>query len=75
LLCTNRPEWVVVQQAALRAGLHLVPVNWHLHADDIAYVVRDAGARGLVVEDVFASDTVSPVEFRVTIDELADLEA
>ncbi|MDH3706318.1 MAG: AMP-binding protein [Acidimicrobiia bacterium] len=57
LLSTNRPEWLVAYQAALRAGLRLVPVNWHLEADDIAYVLADSDAAALVVEDQFASLT------------------
>ncbi|MGI9602272.1 MAG: AMP-binding protein [Acidimicrobiales bacterium] len=57
LLCTNRPEWLVTYQAALRAGLRLVPINWHLEADDITYVLSDSGATALVVEAPFVADT------------------
>ena len=56
LLCTNRPEWIVTQQAALRSGLRLVPVNWHLKGDDIAYVIADSGAQALITEDTFVSE-------------------
>ena len=56
LLCTNRPEWIVAQQAALRSGLRLVPVNWHLKGDDIAYVVSDSGARALIVESTLVGE-------------------
>jgi len=31
--------------AAMQAGWHLVPINLHLTADEIAYIVRDSGAR------------------------------
>ncbi|MDH4170242.1 MAG: AMP-binding protein [Acidimicrobiia bacterium] len=50
LLSTNRPEWLVTYQAALRSGLRLVPVNWHLEADDVAYMIADSGAQVVVVE-------------------------
>lgn len=70
LLCTNRPEWIVVQQAALRSGLRLVPVNWHLKREDIAYVVADSGARALITEDALIdelSDETRGVETRIVI--------
>ena len=53
LLCRNRPEWMIVYEAALRSGLVLLPVNWHLEADDVAYVLGDSGAKALVVESDF----------------------
>lgn len=64
LLCTNRPEWIVAQQAALRSGLALVPVNWHLKGDDICYVIADSGARALIAEDTFLGE--------LRVDELGD---
>ncbi|MEY4131044.1 MAG: long-chain-fatty-acid--CoA ligase [Actinomycetota bacterium] len=54
LLCTNRPEWLITYQAALRAGLVFVPINWHLEADDIDYVINDCKARAVLFEDQFA---------------------
>ena len=55
LMATNRPEWVETFQAALRIGARLVPVNWHLQADDAGYVIADAEATVLIVEDQFAA--------------------
>lgn len=57
LLCRNRPEWMITYEAALRAGVTLLPVNWHLEADDIRYVLTDSGARALVAESTFAEQT------------------
>ena len=54
LLCRNRPEWMVTYEAALRAGVTLLPVNWHLEADDVQYVLEDSGAKALVAESVFS---------------------
>ena len=69
LLCTNRPEWIVAQQAALRSGLRLVPVNWHLKGEDISYVIADSGAQALITEDTFVSElSVS----ELSVDELGD---
>ena len=55
LLCRNRPEWMITYEAALRAGVTLLPVNWHLEADDVKYVLEDSGAKALVAESVFSS--------------------
>lgn len=62
VLCTNRPEYIVTMQAALRSGLRLVPVNWHLGADDIAYVINDSGARALIAEASFVHDLGTDVK-------------
>jgi long-chain acyl-CoA synthetase len=50
LVCRNRPEFVEVWAACRRGGFTLTPVNWHLTADEIAYIVEDCGARVLVVD-------------------------
>ena len=70
LLCTNRPEWIVAQQAALRSGLALVPVNWHPKGDDISYVIADSGAKALIAEDVFVdelNDEVRGIATRIVV--------
>ncbi|HLK25437.1 MAG TPA: AMP-binding protein [Caulobacteraceae bacterium] len=50
LLCSNRAEFVEVLQGCLRCGVRLTPVNWHLTADEIAYVVNDCRAKVLFAE-------------------------
>ena len=50
LLCSNRAEFVEVLSATLRAGLRITPVNWHLTADEIAYIVQDCEAKALFAE-------------------------
>jgi long-chain acyl-CoA synthetase len=50
LLCTNRPEVAEVYFAAHRTGLRLTPINWHLTADEAAYIVRDCRAKVLVAD-------------------------
>ncbi|MDT0275308.1 AMP-binding protein [Blastococcus goldschmidtiae] len=57
LISANRPESVETLYAAQRSGLRLTPVNWHLTADEINYILRDCGARAVVVDGRFA-DTV-----------------
>jgi long-chain acyl-CoA synthetase len=55
LLCSNRCEFVEVYAATRRAGLRLTPVNWHLNAEEAAYVVRDSDARALITEARFGT--------------------
>jgi long-chain acyl-CoA synthetase len=51
LVMRNRPEFVEVWAACRRAGFHLTPINWHLTADEMSYIVDDSEARALVVDD------------------------
>ena len=60
VMVTNRAEWVETFQAALRIGAHLVPVNWHLQADDATHVVTDSGAKALIVEEQFRAAISAP---------------
>jgi long-chain acyl-CoA synthetase len=50
LLIGNRAEAVEGVLAAIHAGVWMTPVNWHLTADEVAYVVRDSGARVLLTD-------------------------
>jgi len=50
LMCSNRPEFAEVFAACLRAGLRLTCLNWHLRADEVAYIVDDCEARAFIAE-------------------------
>lgn len=49
LVSDNTPEAYEVYWAALRSGLYVTAVNHHLAPEEASYVVRDCGARALVV--------------------------
>jgi len=49
LLADNSARLFEVYWAALRCGLVLTAVNHHLTAAEVAYIVRDCGAKALVV--------------------------
>ena len=53
VLLENRPEFFEVVWGALRTGLHVTPINWHLSADEAAYIVEDCGATVLVASAAF----------------------
>ena len=55
VLCHNRVELFEVLGAAMHAGLVVVPLNWHWVAEEIAYVLGDAGARMLLVDEELAA--------------------
>ena len=40
--------------AALRAGFYYTPINWHLTASEVAFILRDCGARALIVHPKYA---------------------
>jgi len=48
VLMVNELDLFPVVWAAQRAGLYYAPVNWHLSAEEAAYIVADCGARLLV---------------------------
>ena len=50
IICSNRVEFPEVLFAALRGGFRLTPVNWHLKAEEMAYVVDNCEARALFLE-------------------------
>jgi long-chain acyl-CoA synthetase len=61
VLLTNRREWYEVVWGAMRSGLYVTPVNWHLTAAEAGYIVADCGAKALVVDGDLAS-TVTRID-------------
>jgi acyl-CoA synthetase (AMP-forming)/AMP-acid ligase II len=58
LLLPNSAEWFDLVWGALRIGLYVVPVNWHLSPREAAYILTDCGAKAVVADAVIA-DTVA----------------
>jgi long-chain acyl-CoA synthetase len=54
LLCGNRREYYELMCAAAHASWRFVPVNWHWAPEEIAYVLRNSDAVGLVADARFA---------------------
>jgi long-chain acyl-CoA synthetase len=55
LLCSNRAEFVEVLSATLRGGFRFTPVNWHLNADEVEYIINDCEAKALIAETRYPS--------------------
>ena len=56
LVCTNRPEFAEVYAAALRGGYRFTCINWHLKADEIAYIVEDCEAQAFLADERVAQE-------------------
>ncbi len=50
ILARNRIEWVQTLLGNTRAGTRLVPLNWHLTAPEVAYILGDSGAKVLITD-------------------------
>ena len=53
IVCGNRAEFAEALHAALRIGLRYTPINWHLKADEAAYIIEDCGAAVVVADAQF----------------------
>ncbi len=51
MVLRNCPDWVIFDQAALSLGLVTVPLYTDDRADNAAYILKDADARLLLVQD------------------------
>src|SRR6516165_12309084 len=62
ILAYNTVEWVEIYAAAAKAGLIAVPLNFRLIGKEIRYIVDDAEASAIIVQDqlVGALDEIGP---------------
>ena len=59
IMMTNRPEFLEMMFAANAIGAIVVPVNFRLAPDEIAYILTDSRASLLVVEEATAAAAAS----------------
>src|SRR5438128_9172856 len=62
LVCSNRPEFAEVYVAALRNGLRMTPINWHLGAEEMAYIIHDCEATAFVADERFAKTSAEAAD-------------
>ncbi len=48
MLSDNATEALEISWAALRSGLYITAVNWHLSPEEAAYIVNDSGAQVVI---------------------------
>ena len=56
ILSLNHPDYLVAFYACARLGAMLVPLNWRLAPPELAFILRDASVKALLVQRAF--DTV-----------------
>jgi long-chain acyl-CoA synthetase len=49
LMLKNEPAYLEAILACRRLGAYSCPVNWHFKADEVGYILRDSGAKVLVI--------------------------
>src|SRR3954451_17896275 len=54
ILCLNRPDYLVLLYACARLGAMLVPLNWRLAVAEQLFILSDASAKVLILEQAFA---------------------
>jgi fatty-acyl-CoA synthase len=55
ILSLNRPEYLVLLYACARLGAIMVPLNWRLAVAEQLFILSDASAKVLVLEEGFAA--------------------
>src|SRR3954467_15166233 len=65
ILSENRPEWAIADFACLPAGLTDVPIYPTLPADQIAYILKDAGAVAIFVSNAAQAEKIREIRNQV----------
>jgi fatty-acyl-CoA synthase len=55
ILSLNRPDYLVLLYACARLGAMLVPLNWRLAIAEQSFILSNAGAKVLALEQAFAA--------------------
>jgi fatty-acyl-CoA synthase len=55
ILSLNRPDYLVLLYACARLGAILVPLNWRLAVAEQLFILSDAAAKVLILEQAFAA--------------------
>ena len=58
----NRNEWFELALACANTGITHVPVNWHLVAPEIAYIVADSGARAVMAGHRYVDEVAKALD-------------
>ena len=67
LMLHNGPELLEAMLAARHLGAYWCPINWHYKADEVGHILRDSGARVLLVEPSLRPVVAAGVPDAVTV--------
>jgi long-chain acyl-CoA synthetase len=65
ILSENRPEWAIADFACLTAGLTDVPIYPTLPAEQIAYILKDAGAVAIFVSNRLQAEKIREIRSQI----------
>ncbi len=65
ILAENRPEWAIADYACLTMGITDVPIYPTLPADQIAYILKDAGTVAIFVSTAEQAEKIASVRTQV----------
>ncbi len=65
ILSENRPEWAIADYACLTSGFTDVPIYPTLPADQIAYILKDAGTVAIFVSSIEQAVKISAIRAEV----------
>ena len=54
MLLANRSEWLEFTLAGLQSGLYVTPINFHLTAAEVAYILENSEAEAFLSDERFA---------------------
>ncbi|MEL6982851.1 MAG: AMP-binding protein [Actinomycetota bacterium] len=58
----NRNEWFELALACANSGITHVPINWHLVANEIAYIVADSEAKAVMAGHRFVDEVAKALD-------------
>src|SRR5688500_5567899 len=58
----NRAAMIEAFLAATQAGWYIVPINWHLTAGEIGYILEDSGAAAVIATSRIAETVVAAAD-------------
>ena len=61
-LLPNCAEYVALNLAVTQAGFYLVPLNWHLAAPEVAYILKDSNAKAFVCDESVADTAIEAIK-------------
>lgn len=78
ILALNRPEYLLLALAIAKVGAVMVPLNYRLHEEELAYLLEHSGVVGIASEEDFAgvasrlADRLAAIRVRLALDGAID---
>jgi len=75
ILSENRPEWTIADFACLLTGAVVVPIYATVTPEQVAYILRDSGARAIFVSSEKQLEKVTTVRNQTPLQEIVVMDA